>query len=65
MGHKRFNQIAINMGQLGITESPASWGLLFGIASMGDSEGPDQEEWAAGNQHGFKESTVREKQENT
>lgn len=53
------------MGQLGITESPASWGLLFGIASMGDSEGPDQEEWAAGNQHGFKESTVREKQENT
>lgn len=61
MGHKRFNQTAINVGQVGITESPASWGLLLGIASMGDWGGPGQEKWAAGNEHGFKESMALKK----
>lgn len=30
-----------------------------------ETEGPDQEKWAVGNEHGSKESTVRQEQENT
>lgn len=30
----------------------------IGIARVGDGEGTDQEKWAAGNEQGFKESTV-------